>query len=54
MSTKRKMPLHVLFGGPSAVLGYWVITWLLENDPDHWLIRGLSKTADWLADRLPK
>jgi hypothetical protein len=54
MSAKRKMPLHVLVAGPVAVFGYWVVTWLLENEPEHWLIRGMTRTADWISERLPR
>jgi hypothetical protein len=52
--SKRRMPLGVWFGGPVAFAAYHVTTWLLENEPDHWLIRGLTKAADWISDRLPK
>lgn len=54
MTGKQRMPKSVLFGGPAAVLGYWLTTWLLENEPDHWLIRGLTRTAEWIGARLPR
>lgn len=42
----HKMPLTVLCGGPAAVLAYGVTAWLLENEPEHWWIRFLRRTAD--------